>query len=151
MNEVLIKNWNSLIGKEDIVYHLGDFGFGDEKQIEAITNRLNGRKFLILGNHDRYRPTKYMELGFEWASRHPIIYDEFCILSHAPVFLEDNSPYANLYGHLHQNTYQSKKGNYYNCCVEHHDYFPIKYSEIKKHFIDNGFKTDLKIKDIDPK
>ena len=28
MNEALITNWNSTVGKDDIVFHLGDFAMG---------------------------------------------------------------------------------------------------------------------------
>lgn len=49
MDQVLIANWNSLIRPKDLVYHLGDVGFGN---LESILNELHGRKILILGNHD---------------------------------------------------------------------------------------------------
>jgi calcineurin-like phosphoesterase family protein len=142
MNKQLIKNWNLLIKSDDMVYHLGDFAFGDKRSVENILRRLNGRKILILGNHDRCKPQHYVEIGFEWAYNFPIIYDNFCIMSHEPVFLEANSPYCNLYGHLHQNTYQSPNKNYYNCCVEQHDYKPVLYDEIKKHFLKIGIKSE---------
>jgi calcineurin-like phosphoesterase family protein len=50
MNEVLIQNWNAVVSPGDLVYHLGDFGFGD---VVPILRALNGRKVLILGNHDK--------------------------------------------------------------------------------------------------
>ena len=49
MNEVLIERWNSVVETGDIVYHLGDFSW---KNPVPYWNRLNGRKHLILGNHD---------------------------------------------------------------------------------------------------
>ena len=39
MNETLITNWNSKVGENDEVYHLGDFGYGE---LGGILNRLNG-------------------------------------------------------------------------------------------------------------
>ena len=51
MNETMIINWNSIISKEDIVYHLGDFCFKGTQYWDNILNQLNGHKFLILGNH----------------------------------------------------------------------------------------------------
>lgn len=48
MNEYLIKRWNSRVLSNDTVYHLGDFTFGD-----CFLDRLNGKKILIKGNHDR--------------------------------------------------------------------------------------------------
>jgi len=49
MNETLIKNWNSVVGVNDTIYHLGDVGF---KNTGTILPRLNGRIHLIHGNHD---------------------------------------------------------------------------------------------------
>jgi calcineurin-like phosphoesterase family protein len=48
----LIENWNSMIGKDDEVWHLGDFARGDAAQIEDLLLRLNGRKHLVIGNND---------------------------------------------------------------------------------------------------
>lgn len=53
MDEVLIKNWNNKVTKNDLVYILGDFTWYNsvEKNLK-ILERLNGTKHLILGNHD---------------------------------------------------------------------------------------------------
>jgi calcineurin-like phosphoesterase family protein len=50
MNEVLINNWNNLVNKNDVVFHLGDFDF---KYNNNIFNKLNGNKIIIKGNHDK--------------------------------------------------------------------------------------------------
>lgn len=52
MNEALITNWNNKVGKNDIVFHLGDFCFGSSTKWNKILERLNGNIYLILGNHD---------------------------------------------------------------------------------------------------
>ena len=64
MDEALIKNWNSIVSKEDTIIHLGDFTFyKDKKKIQSIFSRLNGHKCLIFGNHD----TKEVKrLGWQW-------------------------------------------------------------------------------------
>lgn len=49
MDEELIYRHNKLVARDDIVYHLGDFSFGN---YEKYLRRLNGRIHLILGNHD---------------------------------------------------------------------------------------------------
>ncbi|GAG15408.1 unnamed protein product, partial [marine sediment metagenome] len=54
MNEGLIKNWNSVVETSDIVYHLGDFGFGSTPILRELLDRLNGNVILIKGNHDHY-------------------------------------------------------------------------------------------------
>ncbi len=54
MNEGLIENWNNMITDDDEVYHLGDVAMGgDVDAVADIMNRLNGRKYLIRGNHDK--------------------------------------------------------------------------------------------------
>lgn len=46
-DEFLIRSWNSVVSPEDTVYHLGDVAFGS-----FDTNKLNGTKVLVKGNHD---------------------------------------------------------------------------------------------------
>jgi len=142
MNNIMINEWNSIIQPDDIVYHLGDFCLGDRDVIKKYLARLSGRKMIVLGNHDKYRPTEYMELGFEWSSRFPIIFNQFMILSHEPVFLEANSPYCNLYGHLHQNKYESPNGNHLCVCVEQIDYKPISLDDVSDIFYERGIKSE---------
>ena len=51
-DEVLIENWNSVVGSDDTVFHLGDFCFGNPQKVIEVRKRLNGHIFLIRGNHD---------------------------------------------------------------------------------------------------
>ena len=51
MNEVMIANWNHVIGKDDSVFHLGDFCLGGAAEWTKILDRLNGKIYLIMGNH----------------------------------------------------------------------------------------------------
>jgi len=53
MNEALVRNWNSVIHPKDTVWHLGDFSMKlDNREMAEIFYALNGRKHLIIGNHD---------------------------------------------------------------------------------------------------
>ena len=54
MNETIITNWNKVITKNNIVYHLGDFSWRhSRKYIEYLLSRLNYKELhLIRGNHD---------------------------------------------------------------------------------------------------
>lgn len=49
----MIEKWNTTIGKKDIVYILGDFIFGSQESARKLLDKLHGKKFLILGNHDK--------------------------------------------------------------------------------------------------
>lgn len=52
MNETLIRNWNETVPEDGTVFHLGDFAFGGWREWMSAYNRLNGKIYLILGNHD---------------------------------------------------------------------------------------------------
>lgn len=128
MNKALIKNWNSVVGKEDKVYMLGDFCLsGNKKVIESYVRQLNGQKSLIIGNHDRLSVKKYYECGFEFVSKYPIIIKNFVILSHAPMFINDNCFYFNIYGHVHDSSaYETRTKQSWCVSVERQDYRPAE-------------------------
>lgn len=53
MDNTIINNWNSVVKENDIVFHLGDFGFIGINELKKIRSQLNGKIYLITGNHDR--------------------------------------------------------------------------------------------------
>lgn len=67
MNETLIQNYNDVVGKNDRVLWLGDTLMGGTKEGKSILDRLNGKKYLCLGNHD-LAPHKMCAMGFELAT-----------------------------------------------------------------------------------
>lgn len=78
MNETLVENWNKVVKNNDEVFVLGDFTYHNEDhswQHRATfwNAQLNGRKYLILGNHDEVerwqdnvpmQTTKFLNCGF---------------------------------------------------------------------------------------
>lgn len=53
-DETLVAGWNAVVGPHDTVWHLGDFAYRcPEAHAAAIFDRLNGRKFLVRGNHEK--------------------------------------------------------------------------------------------------
>lgn len=74
MDETLIANWNETVRPEDEVWVLGDYAMGDREKALGYLSRLNGTKYLVVGNHDRpsiamrngHRYQRwYFESGFE--------------------------------------------------------------------------------------
>ena len=132
MNEEIIKKWNAKVKKEDKVFHLGDviMGKNAKENLKQIIPRLNGRIILIKGNHDHFSNETYLEAGFSEVYNYPIVYRDFYILSHEPVFLNDSMPYANIHGHVHQNSLGFK--NYLNASIEVLNYEPILFDELIK-------------------
>jgi calcineurin-like phosphoesterase family protein len=59
MDEALVENWNLMIKPKDIVYHLGDFCFRGGHDARFYTDKLNGKKILIKGNHDKLKNGYY--------------------------------------------------------------------------------------------
>lgn len=57
MNEEMINRWNSVVNKKDDVFYLGDFSLSKE-YIKSISQKLNGSKFIIPGNHDECHSSK---------------------------------------------------------------------------------------------
>ena len=51
MNTTVIINWNNKVSATDDVYIVGDFAASDEVAIDML-KQLNGRKHLVVGNHD---------------------------------------------------------------------------------------------------
>lgn len=142
MNEKLIENWNSVVGKDDLVWHLGDFVFGKDKigRSKEILSRLNGKVNLVLGNHDLQGHDsikQYYDAGFNRVYDKPVLINNFFILSHEPIqWVKDGDPYANIYGHVHDmEVYKTFTKNTCCVCVERWDYKPIPWKEIEKHFI----------------
>lgn len=65
MSEVIINNYNKYIDKNGICINLGDFSLTNNNNIynlQTIRSKLNGKIELILGNHDLFPITTYLEI-----------------------------------------------------------------------------------------
>jgi len=130
MDPYMIERWNSVVGEDDKVFHLGDFSFWNRERTKQIVSQLNGYKHLILGNHDRGRSRKWwLDVGFHEVSEHPIIYQQFFFLTHEPMYMNKHMPFVNVHGHIHSQKYEGK--NYFNVSVEHSDYQPVSFEQIR--------------------
>lgn len=54
MDESLIQNWNAKVSPDDDIYILGDFTLKGPTLANSLLERLQGRKYLIRGNHDGF-------------------------------------------------------------------------------------------------
>ena len=131
MDSAMIRLWNETVTPQDQVYVLGDFGAdGQEAQ---ILSQLNGTKFLVKGNHDTASNAHYRQAGFAEVYDHPIILEGFWILSHDPLYVNTNMPYANLFGHVHANPiFQTYSSQHYCVSAERIHYKPIAFGQIKQ-------------------
>lgn len=114
MNDVIIRNWNECISPEDEVYIIGDVAMGLIEKAPALIRRLNGKKYLIKGNHDKTL-VKLMAADpstadlFEWVKDyHEMTYKHgtekiMLVMSHFPMAHWHRQAQGSimLHGHLH--------------------------------------------------
>ena len=51
MNATLIKNWNKVVKKNDIVFHLGNFAW-DPQTARRVLKKLKGQIYFMVGSSD---------------------------------------------------------------------------------------------------
>lgn len=134
MDRVMIDNWNKKVNENDLVFHLGDVIVGKTSVANRILPRLNGRKILILGNHDRFTKTKWRRLGFEPYQRYFL---QDYLLTHIPVdeeplhvAVESGFLKGNIHGHTHKSNSHLNPNLYICCCVEWINYTPILFENL---------------------
>ena len=134
MDEILIQNWNKTVSENDEIFMLGDFAFGEKEEIEKYILALNGYKTLVMGNHDRVYPLSWWaKAGFHEVIKYPVIYREWFMLSHEPLYINKNMPYANIFGHVHGNPlYTDVSGQSFCVSAERTGYTPLDFEEILK-------------------
>jgi len=94
----MVDNWNSVVGKRDTVWHLGDIGWGSK----ALTylSRCNGLKKLVLGNHDHF---SIDELRAHFAGIYGVVKKYGAVLTHVPIHPQELAYRwtLNVHGHIH--------------------------------------------------
>jgi len=144
MNETLICNWNKVVGKNDYVFHLGDFSVGGAAEWTSILDNLNGRIFLVLGNHDMNNVDQGFMRRFEDVAMQMLITigKQRVYLNHYP-FLCYGGAYRGtwqLFGHVHTSSCMSGLDGprlqmlfprQYDVGVDNNNYTPISFEEVE--------------------
>lgn len=129
-NSLILDNWNKTVGKDDIVYVLGDVGFTPVDRIKDWTTKLNGHKYLVYGNHDKFTNAQAYSLGFEKTFVGPIYFHSKIILCHEPAMEGFNNPYVIvIHGHLHNA--KLSLNNFYNVNIARTGYKPMNIEVFK--------------------
>lgn len=137
MTEDLIDRWNSVVKYEDTIYHLGDFSFAGPQGWDRVLRRLNGKKHLIIGNHDKKVEKSirhfmsiqhYLELEID---------DRKICLSHYPMLAWNRSHRGSwhLHGHCHANLKHDAHARRLDVGVDNPlcDFTPISYEQVKEY------------------
>lgn len=129
MHDTLITNWNSVVKKGDIVYHLGDVTFKQHNEFFTLWRKLNGSKRLIVGNHDDLTPRfvgQFHHVNL-WSGKKFAKHNFVC--THVPL-REDQmrGVEINVHGHTHEKVIDSPR--HLNICVEQTNYTPVHLDEL---------------------
>lgn len=147
MDEVLISNWNEVVSPQDIVFHLGDFCFGSDKEWIKILQRLNGTKYLILGNHDLKKIANSNQIKDYFADinmqMRVVVDKQKMLLNHYP-FLSFEGGYQNvwqLFGHVHSSKHSTGLDKerlvhlfptQYDVGVDNNNYRPVSFAQVSQ-------------------
>lgn len=145
MDEALIGLWNDKVSDKDDVYIVGDFSYRSGRQEQWYLKQLNGRKHLILGNHDiKIQANEEAMSFFESVNQIKIIKDsdKDIVLCHFPLAswpMEHHGAW-HIYGHLHGNRetddradairYMRNKDRALNAGCMLNDYTPSSFEEL---------------------
>ena len=97
--EALIAKWNSVVKPADLVFYVGDFCDSGEADLREYLKRLNGKIFLIKGNHDGLSDDVY-RAAFTSVCGELVIEALNLVLRHCPD-IERNRVFRQIYGHEH--------------------------------------------------
>jgi len=134
MHKVLIENWNKVVGRNDLVYHLGDFGMGNISDLQKLREKLNGQIVLIAGGHDKAIVADLIASDYMFLKiRHLLTLQTSIgkiVLCHYPLRVWDCSHYNSyhLFGHCHGS--QKTWGKSYDVGVDTNNFTPLSLSEI---------------------
>ena len=114
-DNLIIENWNRVVTPQDNIYILGDFSWLYARETEELIKKLNGAKFLIKGNHDRWCKDGACKKLFQGIYDYKTIQDggKMVVMSHYPIafwnhqhhYRRDGNEHkvwaVQLYGHVH--------------------------------------------------
>ena len=107
MNELIVDIWNKTVKPNDRVDILGDFSFAKWDKTLNVLNRLNGKLYLTIGNHDHWI-NPVTSAFFQDDHKHMRIekFDgKYIVMCHYPIARWDRMGYGSyhLHGHSHGN------------------------------------------------
>ncbi|WP_028058353.1 metallophosphoesterase [Candidatus Solirubrobacter pratensis] len=138
---MMVKRWQRTIDDSDTILHLGDLFFGGQEGYdrfkEELTPNLPGKKFIILGNHDK-KKWDYEALGFTVLKPFSMPYRGYTVsFSHYPLFVHDHKE-IHVHGHIHNHPYargERSRARNINVSVEVLDYRPHRVTRLLNSFI----------------
>ncbi len=135
--DLIIENWNRFIQPGDTVFHLGDLVLGKKEDAEALIPLLNGKLYLMRGNHDRRGMAFYEGLGIS------LVKDPYqlehatglqLIFSHRPI-VPLPPGVLNIHGHIHNNPAPELGNRHINLSIEVRQYRPWRLNDVLQPYL----------------
>jgi len=142
MNNTLTDNWNAVVPEDGIVFHLGDFGKGNKDYLSNVVDRLNGRIYLIEGDHDCMRTLDRISDSFEEIVLQKTIYvgEQKILLNHYPflAYTGAHNDVWQVFGHAHlrptavmPTKYKMLFPTQYDVGVDNNNFTPVSFKQLK--------------------
>ncbi|MDD6053944.1 MAG: metallophosphoesterase family protein [Clostridiales bacterium] len=137
MDEYIIEKWNRKVSKNDMVWVLGDI-VSPELFNKELLNKLNGKIYLILGNHDYpVRDKIASETKIKICAENSIYQDGNIVMCHYPImdWNDRDKGTVHLYGHVHNKEIIGMKEYFadklaFNVCMDVNDFEPKTLEEL---------------------
>jgi len=152
-DEALIVHWNNTVGKDDIIYHLGDFGLMRGRKtvvkeyFRLVISRLNGKKVFIRGNHDQLFPQSMIDYVELRIPDEEMDLKQRIVLMHFPLAIWNKSHHGSwhLHGHCHDTFPSDDNTSRLDVGVDTAirllgEPRPFSYEEVKEHMTKKVFK-----------
>jgi calcineurin-like phosphoesterase family protein len=137
MDRVIASNWNRAVSPEDEIFHLGDVGcwYGTQEWL-SILPKLNGKKYLVPGNHDKKLLNPLRKVFELLPPIHEFRYSneegEFgFVLSHYPIFSWNGKFHGSIhcYGHSHSKV-KELGPQAFDASVDSNNFYPISIENV---------------------
>lgn len=109
-DRLMVEEWQATVPADGTVLHLGDLVYrGEPEKFKLnIAPRLTGKKkYMLMGNHDKQKPSFYESCGFEVIEPPTISWNDWVIsFGHYPYEGKPPKKHLHIHGHVHNNGYQ---------------------------------------------
>ena len=125
MDQTLIDNHNSVVGENDVVFHIGDFTLRSRNFAQSIIRQLNGSHVFLEGSHDRWLKQSHAEqIRTLTTDSYMIVMCHYCLrtwhCSHYGAY--------HVYGHSHGKL--PPIGKSWDIGVDNNHYLPVSLEQL---------------------
>lgn len=130
MNQSMTEIWNAIVGKQDLVYIIGDFAFNRHGYFQ---NALNGRKVLVKGDHDKMSQRYLANFSEVYDLKKLNLDKQMLFLCHWPMRSWPGSVHGSwhFYGHSHGTSSESDASKSCDVGVDVWNYQPVPWEVLK--------------------